>query len=431
MLYNPITNIEQFGYRYCRNDQCGRADDSFTAGNSTTGRTVTISGGTQTVEDTIESWYWMQPDDSSRLFEFPEVKPRGESFITGIQFQPYYHPSFTPRLPITYSEIDNMQANWVFLSPTWTFTRQNPPILEFVTGKDQYWADLSYATEKAQAFDLKVGYNPTPNFSNDMEDWWSNSQRDFPWWQVWFERYRNFILTFADKAQQDGAKGLVLGGDWVSPALPEGVLSDGSRSGVPADAEKRWREIISEVKVRFQGQLYWALPAAKSGINPPPFIEDLDHIYLLWSLPLRSQTEATDQQLRATAAEYLDSEVFLLKISLEMPVTIAAAYPSADGSLDDCILISNEVEETSCYNPKYLEPPFPDNPAINLDLDEQYSAYQALLISISEREWIDGFVSRGFYPPAELRDKSASIYGKPVQSKLSEWYSRFIPQPSP
>jgi hypothetical protein len=430
LLISPITNLENFVYRYCRNDQCGRADDSLTPGNNPLGRSISITGGTQTIEDNVEAWYWMQSDDAARQIELPEVKPRTEGFISGIQLQPYYHPSITPRLPVTYREIDDLHANWVFLAPTWTFTRQSPPVLESVTGKDQSWSDLSYATEKAQAFDLNVAYNPTPNFPEDMEDWWSSSPRDFPWWHTWFERYKKFILTFADKAQEEGASGLVLGGEWVSPALPGGVLADGSPSGVPADAEARWREIISQVRERYQGTLFWALPTAKNGIDPPPFIEDLDQVYLLWSLPLSAQPDTENQQLSAAAAEFLDNEVFPFKISHEMPITIVAAFPSAEGGLQGCLPVSNETEESACYNPKYLEPPHQDNPEVILNLDEQFSAYQALLSVTSDRDWLDGFVSSGFYPPAELRDKSASIHGKPAQSMLGEWYGRFIPEPA-
>ncbi len=426
MLYSPITN-EEFVYRYCRNDQCGRADDSLTPGADPVGRKIKVTGGTQTIEDKVESWYWMQPDNSAEQIEIPDVKARSEGFISGIQFQSYFHPSYMPRLPITYREINSLQVKWVFLTPTWTFTRQTPPVLEAISGIDQSWSDLTFATEKAKAFELNVGYYPAPNFSEDLVDWWTGAPRDFPWWQVWFERYRNFIFSFADKAQQDGANGLVLGGEWVLPALPGGVLPDGTPSGVPADAEQRWRDIIAEVRERYQGTLFWALPASEAGPNPPPFIEDLDHIYLLWSLPLSDQPEATDEQLRATAGKYLDNEVSLLNISLEMPISIAAKYPSAAGSLQECIPVSTEAEQKSCINPSYLEPPYQDNPEVILNLGEQFSAYQALLFAINEREWIDGFVSGGFYPPAELRDKSASIYGKPVQPLLRNWFELFAP----
>jgi hypothetical protein len=429
MLFSPITQLEEFVYRYCRNDQCGRADDSLTPGNSPTGRIIEITGGTQTIEDAVDSWYWMQPGDSLDESDPSEANLRAEGFINGIQFQQYHHPSITPRLPIAFREIETLGADWLFLSPTWTYTRQNPPVLEAVTGKDISWSDLSFTAEKAQSFDLNVAYNPTPNIPESVEDWWSSSPRDFPWWHAWFERYRNFMLTFADKAQQDGASGLVLGGEWISPALPGGLLPDGSPSGVPADAEDRWRKIISEVRERFQGTLFWALPTDSSGIDPPPFIEDLDQVFLLWSLPLSDQPDAADPQLSAAAAEYLDSEVFLLDISLEMPIIIAAAYPSANGSLQGCLVVSNEDGENSCYDPIYLEPPYQDNSEAVLDLGEQLSAYQALLIAVSQREWIDGFISTGFYPTAELRDKSTSIHGKPAQLELEKWFKQFVPEP--
>lgn len=431
MLYSPITNLDNFTYRYCRNDQCGRADDSFTPGALSPGRVLTITGGTQTVDDSVESWHWLDPEVTSETEEAPEVKLRSQNFIAGVELQPYYHPTFKSRLPITYKEISDLHANWAFLSPTWTFTRQNPPVLEPVTGIDQSWSDLTYSTQKAQSFEFNVAYNPTSNFPADIEDWWLSSPRDFPWWQVWFERYRTFILTYADKAQQDGASGLVLGGDWVLPALPEGKLPDGSPSGVPADAETRWRELIALVRERYSGTLFWALPFTKDGIDPPPFIEELDQIYLLWSIPLTEHSESTLQELQDTAAQLLDSEVFLLDISLEMPITIAVAYPSAEGSLQGCVTVEEPNGDKSCFNPKFLEPPYPDNPNVNLDLEEQFSSYQAISNAVNTRDWIDGFVSRGFYPPAELHDKSSSIHGKPAQSIVGDWYSQFFRESSP
>ena len=318
-----------------------------------------------------------------------------------------------------------MQANWIYLSPTWTYTRQNPPVLESVSGKDQSWTDLSRASDIAKSYGFRAAYHPNPNFLTDMHEWWISSTLDFAWWQVWFERYSNFILSFADKAQMDGASGLVLGGEWVSPALPGGLLPDGSPSGVPADAEQRWGDIVAEVRNRFDGTLFWALPATNGPINTPPFIEDLDHVYLLWSRPLGQDPDDTQTELQAAAA------VFLLDISLEMPITIAAAYPSAEGGLQGCILAASGEDQTSCTNPRLLEPPYADNPSIQLNLGQQTAAYSAMLQVINERDWIDGFVSRGFYPPAQLQDKSASIYGKPAQEILSSWYSKLIPSSSP
>jgi hypothetical protein len=429
MLYSPLTEQEQFTYRYCRNDQCGRADDQLTPGYNAQGRSLSIidDGQMITSTDMVEAWYWSGDDESQeQQFEL-ETKPRAQDFIRGVELQTYYHPSLTPRLPVAFKEIESLHTNWIYLSPTWTFTYQNPPVLESVSGIDQTWSDLTTASEVAKSYGMQVAYHPQANFPVDMEEWWLSSNLDFAWWQVWFERYQNFIFSFADKAQFDGAGGLVIGGDWVAPALPGGKLPDGSPSGVPLDAEQRWREIVAEVRNRFDGTLFWALPATDGEITPPPFIEDLDQVYLLWSLPLAENTEFTQDQLLKTAANYLDEEVFLLDIRLEMPITIAVTYPSAAGSIQACIATNDEGDPTNCYQPQLLEPPHADNPAVHNDLSAQAAAYSALLQAINEREWIDGFVSRGYYSPAELQDKSASIHGKPSQAELREWFGKLIP----
>ena len=427
MLFSPITRIEDFSYRYCRNDQCNRADDALTPGANSSGRLVSISNGTQTVRDTVDAWHWYDPELSGQDTELPEIKPRQEDFMAAVELQSYYHPSFGSRLPVSYKEIKDLGSNWIVMSPTWTFTRQNPPVLEAVTRLDQSWTDLTYSIQKAQAFEFQVALNPAPNFPVEVQEWWSNVTPDFAWWQVWFERYQNFILSFADKAQQEGVDALILGGDWLLPALPGGKLSDGTPSGVPGDAEDRWREIINEVRQRYSGTLIWSLPAEHDGIEPPPFIEDLDQIYLLWSLPLTDQPDVNFTEISKAAAEYMDSEVFLLDISLEMPIILAVAYPSADGGLQNCVHFVQNNEETSCFHPRFLDPPFPDNQNIKHDLDEQSAAYAAILTELNKRQWIDGVVSVGYYLPAALQDKSNSIHGKPAQQILSDWYRAFHP----
>lgn len=428
MLYSPITNQENFAYRYCRNDQCGRADDAATPGNESAGRALSISEGMQSFEDTVDAWFWFNPAPSEISSQISDSSPKSKEFITGVELQTYFHPSLPPRSLVTMREIASLDSRWVFLTPSWTFTRQNPPVLEPVTGQDPTWSDVREIAGKAHSFELDVALNPKPRFPAATDSWWSSSERDFAWWNVWFERYQRFILHFADLAQTEGIEGLVIGGEWVSPALPGGQLPDGEPSGVPADSEERWRKLIAEVREHYDGTLFWALPSAPNGIDPPVFIEDLDHVYLLWSLPLSDQPEASVQQLRDAAFQYLDNQVFPVQLTLEMPFTLAAAYPSAEGALQGCISIIDEDGESSCLNFEFLEPPYPDTSYVTLNLDAQLQAYRALLMALDEHDWLDGFVARGYYPPAELSDKSTSLHGKPAQSILHGWFNHFTDQ---
>ena len=60
------------------------------------------------------------------------------------------------------------------------------------------------------------------------------------------------------------------------------------------------------------------------------------------------------------------------------------------------------------------------------DLLTQSSIYESTLLAINEREWINGFISSGFYPAAELQDSSDSIYGKPAFDLLSRWFPQML-----
>jgi hypothetical protein len=311
-------------------------------------------------------------------------------------------------------------SNWTVLAPTWTFTRSTPPILEIVTGKDALWSDLSETINQARQIDLDVALFPTPSFPKGSPAWWLEGKRDFAWWLVWFEQYAKFLNHHADLATRTDAQALVIGGDWLDPALPGGLLADGSPSGVPADAEARWRDLIAQVRQRFAGQIWWALPFEHASANTPPFLDAVDGVYLLFEEPLTSRSDATPAELEAEAARLMDSVALPLKTRLNKPLILATAYASADGAATACL----PDPAGGCLPLEALAQPNPDFPAIFLDLQEQVDIYSALLAAVNARTWVDGFIARGYYPPAALQDKSASTHGKPVSSILEFYFPR-------
>jgi hypothetical protein len=68
----------------------------------------------------------------------------------------------------------------------------------------------------------------------------------------------------------------------------------------------------------------------------------------------------------------------------------------------------------------------PDIPTVSLDLQGQTNAYQAVLTAVNDRPWLSGIVSRGYYPPVSLADKSASINGKSTADLLAYWYAQML-----
>jgi len=73
-----------------------------------------------------------------------------------------------------------------------------------------------------------------------------------------------------------------------------------------------------------------------------------------------------------------------------------------------------------------LNRPNADLTTVNLDIQQQVDIYDAMFNAINARSWVSGFVSRGYYAPVALQDKSASIHGKPASDSLWSWFPRLL-----
>jgi hypothetical protein len=73
-----------------------------------------------------------------------------------------------------------------------------------------------------------------------------------------------------------------------------------------------------------------------------------------------------------------------------------------------------------------LSRPNADIGTASLNLQTQADIYEAMLTAMNSRQWISGFISRGYYPPAALQDKSTSVHSKPVADILWYWYPRLL-----
>ncbi|HNK62861.1 MAG TPA: hypothetical protein PLE14_02340 [Anaerolineales bacterium] len=429
-LYGPLNFLGTFAYRYCRNGQCGSADDSQTVGPAPTGRQAGTSILGQDIQDSVNTWRWfVNPEPLSLVGA--TIAPRPNGFVAGIEYQATYRPNFSYYAPQSFANTKALGSNLAVLTPSWTFINASP--LRFATqpGSDPLWIDSAIMISQAKALGMNVALFPTPHFpgiSNETtnlisRDFWMNAPRDAQWWQTWFTRYRAFAVNYADLAAQTGVSTLILGGDWVGPALPGGTLSDGTASNVPADAETQWKAIIQDVRGHFKGQILWAMPYTKSNVQTPVnFLRDMDGIYLLWSVPLATGQTATKTDYANEAGRLLDNEVAPLSSLLGKPVVLAVSYPSAVGAVNGCVPNGGG----GCADFTELSQPNPDNASVNLSLQTQADAYEAMLTAINARPWVAGFVSRGYFPPVALQDKSTSVHSKPTADLLWYWFPRLL-----
>jgi hypothetical protein len=421
-LYSPLNMLGSFGYRYCRNGQCGSADDTETSLPSSPGRQVITSLTSQDIQDTVTSWKWYENPEPVTLVG-STITARATGFVAGVEFQSSYRPNWSYYAPQAFANTQALGANQVVLTPTWTYSSNTPLTLNPIPGQDPLWIDSAIMISQARALGLSVAIFPTPNFPVSSASFWLNAPRDAQWWQAWFNRYRTFAINYADLATQTGSQTLILGGDWIAPALPAGKMPDGNPSNAPGDAEAQWKSILTEVRTHFSGKIYWALPYTKANIETPlTFLKDVDGIYLLWSAPLSTNPSATKADYANEAGRILDNEILPLVNLVNKPLILAIAYPAVDGAASGCLSDGNG----GCSDLSILSRPNADISSYNLNLQIQADIYEAILTALNTRPWISGFVSRGYYPPVALQDKSTSVHSKPAADILWYWYPRLL-----
>ena len=187
-------------------------------------------------------------------------------------------------------------------------------------------------------------------------------------------------------AEKSGASALILGGEWIRPALPGGLLPDGSSSDAPDNAEELWRMLFAEIRSRFRGKLIWTTPY-KYIREEASFLDDVDMIYVIVTKDdLIDPSSGTSVDLD----RFFEYQLLPFHILSGKPIILALDYPS------------------------------------DPDMASQTSAYQNFLATAMQRNWIYGFVSRGFYPPVAMQDSSSSVHGKPASDLISQWFYQLL-----
>jgi len=423
-LYGPLNIVGSFTYRYCRNAQCGSADDAASVGDGAHGRNVTSAIAAQNIQDTISQWAWRQDTGNATLVQ-TDIPSRGTGFVAGVEFQSEYEPNLPTFTPFALQNIQAFSGNWVIYDPSWTYNHNNPIIFSQQPGKDPFWKDTTEEIKSARSINMNVALFPQPRFATNANDFWNTAARDSGWWDNWFNHYRAFAINFADMATQADAQAVILGGEWIAPALPSGTLANGTPSGVPADAEARWVNMITEIRQHFRGLVLFALPYNNQVDIQTPInlLKNTDGIYLLWFAKLSDQANPSNLgDITVEAGRLLDDNVYPVQSQTGKPIIIGLSYPSSTSSATGCIPNGSG----NCLDWTSLNRPNPDLTTVNLDLQQQFDIYNSMFNAINTRAWVSGLVSRGYYPPVDLQDKSASIHGKPAANLLWYWFPRLL-----
>jgi hypothetical protein len=421
ILHGPLDFSEALTYRYCRNFQCGSADDGITPGDDAAGRTLNSTSEPQDVVDVVETWSWWDLDVPATTVVAPEITPRMD-FEAGISLLPAYRPDWQERIGEAITEIAELGGNAVILRPSWSLALVSTiPLISFDPATAPYQDDLNELAAQATHEGLQISIYPSVQApSGKLTQWWSSATRDSSWWAVWFEEYRSFMLTYARYAEEIGANKLIFGGMEIAPSLPGGLLQDGTPSGLPQDAEGIWRELIAESRTLFSGKLVFEIELGAESQLAPPFIDDFDEVQIYWHAPLAEDDEASMADLQQSASVLLDEFLLSNPRVNNMPLVLSVEYLSAASSVTACA----KAPDGSCRSNRAFDQGAVIDPDLEIDLLGQARAINAVILVASTRSEVDGFYVRSYNPTVALLDKSASIHGKPARDVLWYWYPR-------
>ncbi|OGO19145.1 MAG: hypothetical protein A2Z14_03220 [Chloroflexi bacterium RBG_16_48_8] len=419
-LYNLPSN-DPVTYRYCRNQQCGSADDVDTPGPDAPGRPYTPGSGQQEIHDTVTQWMWWSGSDTTLPFEPPQLGPR-PGFELGFELLPDYRTTWDFYLNQELQKISSLGANTLIFSPTWVVSQNHvTPVLSFDPAFSPFKSNLKSLIRTAQQNGLDVVLHPTLTFPKESSEiWWQLSRRDNNWWTIWFEQYKAFILSYAQIAQETSVSKIVLGGPEVTPALPEGQLSDGSPSNVPIHSNSLWRALIAEIRSIYSGRIALELELKDTLQSIPPFLDIVDEIHVYWHAPLSTEGISGLPEMQVAARSMLTNAVLNEPSLYGKALTISVEYPSVNGGTTTCL----SSEDGECVSASTFDQGAFVHPDFQIDLEEQAEAITAALTEAYYQGGVTGFYVRRYNPIVALQDKSASINGKPILEILKFLYQR-------
>ncbi len=404
-IYSPLQHTDSMEYRFCRNGLCDLA-----VGDAASVLTITPLPQSQSLTSVVAEWQGSAEltTDSSQYLAFDAIGTRPD-FIAGVELSPAYVPGWRSTIDAGLQFSQNLGGDYVILTPTWTVAHSLHPDIAPHPGQDLLWHETMTMINHVSMSGQDTILYPNINYTQGAVNYYSSDQWTEAYQDEWFEQYKRFIFNFADLAQIMNVEGLVI----QEPAVS---YLDYAQNSLDTSATSRffsndeWDAIISGIRSRYSGKLIGVMTKSAYNTYTPSWLDQVDFIYVLMS-PALEIGEGTVKEIRDSFDTVLDESVLPQINQFQKPVLIGISYPSSV-SAGFGFQQSDEYQALSPFE-------VADN---RIDFDLQAKIYSAAIQSSASREWVQGFISRGFYPYVELQDASSSVYRKPAADILWFWY---------
>ncbi len=406
-IYNPTQLLGPIDYRFCRNGECDIAAEISNATAS-----FKSSAEPQNIAITINSWTSLDAAQAQATI----VTDGGPSqtrpgFLTGVELTPEFPSTWSTSIDQGLGAAYSLGGDYVILTPTWNAAQGTLPEIQPNPGSDLLWNDQQNLINHVVLNQQKAILFPVLNYTQSESTFWNQSSKDVAWWNSWYEKYQRFIVNNADLASIMKIPSIILGDPSVIPSMGGGILPDGSTSNAPSDADVRWRQLITDVRARYSGNIVGVAVVDSNQVFAPAWLDSVDTIYVLFSPTLSAAENSSVADIRAQVDQILQEKVHPIAEKYQKPIILGISTPSNVHAL----------EGYTAANPYRISSP-KDVIGVETNAELQARVYNAVILSAASTDWINGFFSRGYYPYISLQDASSSIYKKPATDVLWFWF---------
>lgn len=252
--------------------------------------------------------------------------------------------------------------------------------------------DIRFAIEQARSLDLKVCLKPTVNSKDNI---W-RARIGFPKeatdkWDAWFQSYTNFLIHYAEIAEELGCEMFCIGCEMVGTE----------------HQTSRWEQVIEEVRKVYNGPIiYNANHGSEENID---WFDQVDIIGTSAYYPVASQEHESEEKMIENW-QPVKEKIRKLSKKFNKPILfMEIGCRSASG----CATMPWDFE--------HVDLPF--------DEEEQANFYSSALKVFWSEPWFSGFFwwdwSTKLYPLDEAQEnKDFDIYGKQAEKVLKKWYTK-------
>lgn len=327
--------------------------------------------------------------------EMPEdlAKP---SFQKGMSYIAWTKEGYANTYSVeSMQEMASLGVEWACLVVGWYQEKTDSTEIFPIRDKTPSDKSLAFAIDKLQELNFKVMIKPHIDLIEAKGAWRGDIGSEDPAaWQAWFENYTEFILKYAQMAQDKNVEIFCVGTELSNAALSQPEL---------------WKELIGKVRQVYKGKLTYAANWYEE-FNQIKFWGELDYAGIDPYFPLVCFSEPDKEKIVELWKDWLDIiRAWQKKIDKPVIFTEIGYKSSADAA----------------------EEPWQHYSESKVDLQMQAICYEAVLTAFWEEPWFYGMYwwywgvnpkmggefHRGFSPQ-----------NKPAEEIIKAWYNKPVPE---